>query len=341
MKKVIWAVVSLIIAIFTVMAVVSQSKSLSPADLLRALGDAKKLWLVLAVLLAAGFVWFEGTALRSILRSTGYKTKRSSAFLYSASDIYFSAITPSATGGQPASAFFMMRDGLPVGVTTAVLVLNLMMYTLAIVFMGLISIILCPGAFVDFGSVSKVLIIIGFVGLIFLSLLFLSILKRGEKVFILIAKFLRFLHRKKIIKNLDAKLSKLETMMHDYESCSEIIAGRKSVMLKAFFWNVVQRASQMAVPAVIYIALHGQGRFGFTVFAKQCLITIGFNFLPIPGGMGISDYMMVDGFTGIMGEDMAFQIEMLSRGITFYICVSICAVITLIGYLVGRKNQNA
>ncbi|MFR2128888.1 MAG: hypothetical protein ACLS4M_06675 [Eubacterium ventriosum] len=40
----------------------------------------------------------------------GYKRPFRKCLVYSSSDIYFSAITPSATGGQPASAYFMMKD---------------------------------------------------------------------------------------------------------------------------------------------------------------------------------------------------------------------------------------
>ena len=67
------------------------------------------------------------------------------------------------------------------------------------------------------------------------------------------------------------------------------------------------------------------------------MITIGYNFVPVPGAMGIADYLMVDGFSGIMSRDAAFELEMLSRGLTFYICVSISGVITLIGYLIRRR----
>ncbi len=56
-----------------------------------------------SVCLALSF--FEGEALREIVFHMGYPTKHKDAFVYSAADIYFSAITPSASGGQPASAF--------------------------------------------------------------------------------------------------------------------------------------------------------------------------------------------------------------------------------------------
>ena len=53
--------------------------------------------------------------------------------------------------------------------------------------------------------------------------------------------------------------------------------------------------------------------------------------------MGISDYLMIDGFTEIMGEKMAYSVELISRGITFYICVLISGLITLVGYCIKRR----
>ena len=66
-------------------------------------------------------------------KAFGYKRKFRKALVYSTSDIYFSAITPSATGGQPASAYFMMNDKIPGAVTTIVLLVNLTLYTTSII----------------------------------------------------------------------------------------------------------------------------------------------------------------------------------------------------------------
>ncbi len=75
------------------------------------------------------------------------------------------------------------------------------------------------------------------------------------------------------------------------------------------------------------------------VFAKQCLITIGYNFVPIPGGMGISDYLMFDGFSLMMGEETALNVSLISRGITFYMCVLISGIITFAGHMLTGRNR--
>ena len=83
----------------------------------------------------------------------------------------------------------------------------------------------------------------------------------------------------------------------------------------------------------------GNAALSTDVFAKQCLITIGYNFVPLPGAMGIADYLMLNGFSGIMNRDMAFHLEMLSRGMTFYVCVSLSGLITLLGYIIKRRRR--
>ena len=92
----------------------------------------------------------------------------------------------------------------------------------------------------------------------------------------------------------------------------------------------------MTVPMLVYAALGGQAGKLLMVYAKQCLVTIGYNFIPIPGGMGVADYLMIDGFSGMMGERLAYNVELISRGLTFYICVAASGILTFIGYFVGE-----
>ncbi|MBR4719736.1 MAG: flippase-like domain-containing protein [Lachnospiraceae bacterium] len=339
-KNMMWAFISLALAVLTVNTVLKQSRTMSFEDLLSALVSSDKQWLIPGIIFAALFVWFEGLAIRSILKDAGYKCSYQSGLLYSTSDVFFSAITPSATGGQPASAFFMYRKGIPAGVVSAVLVLNLMMYSVSVIILGIISICVIPQSFLDFNTLSRVLIILGFVVLIGLSLFFLSILKKGTVIFDLLSRFILFLNRKGIIRRTENRLQKIQKISADYEKCSKLMAENNKMLIHALVWNLLQRASQIVVPTFIYLSLGGNKSYAGLIFAKQCLITIGYNFVPIPGAMGISDFLMIDGFTEIMGRETAFSSVMISRGITFYTCVAICGIITLIGYLYGRKKND-
>lgn len=338
-KKVFWSIFSLLLAGLTLWAVLSQSEGLSIKDLINEAANSNKLWLACACLCVVIYIFLEGVAICSILKGVGYKRSLKRGMLYSTADIYFSAITPSATGGQPASAYFMIADGVPAGVTTAVLILNLMMYTISIVVLGLISIAINYKLFFGFKVLSKVLIIAGIIILSLFSAGFLSILRKGDKVFNLLARLLNFLHKKRLVHKFDSKMAKLEKTRVEFTDCSKMVAGKTGTMVKAFIWNLLQRASQIAVPAFMSLAFGKSGSTALNMFASQCLITIGYNCIPVPGAMGVADYLMVDGFTSLIGRADAFRVDMMSRGLSFYICVAVSGIITLVGYIMLRRRR--
>ena len=98
----------MVLAILTVRLVLKQCSDLSLSDFVTILKESDKPFLIMAIIASLLFIWFEGLAIISILKRAGYKHGPFDGLLYSTSDIYFSAITPSSTGGQPASAFFMI-----------------------------------------------------------------------------------------------------------------------------------------------------------------------------------------------------------------------------------------
>lgn len=335
----IWAIVSSILAILTIRVVLKQNKDMSLAELACVISSAQKSYLILGMACSALFIWFEAVALRTILKYAGYRRSVGQSLLYTTSDLYFSAITPSATGGQPASGFFMTRDGIPGGMATAVLMLNLMMYTISIVFLGGVSTVFSPGAFGEFGKISRILIAAGYVALTLLSIIFFILLKKEDLIFKPLAAIVSFLCDKHLLKGKERKLEKIYKIREDYARCAAVIAGRKRVLFWAFTWNCVQRAFQMIIPSLTYYSLGGEVGKVVRVFAKQCLVTIGYNCIPVPGGMGISDYLMIDGFSGMMSEQLAFNVEIISRSIMFYVCIAASGLFTLAGYLWGCKKR--
>ena len=74
---------------------------------------------------------FEALSIYLISRQLGHKGRLLSAMVYSSADIYYSAITPSASGGQPAAAYYMHKDGMNVGTASFTLVFNVVAYTAA------------------------------------------------------------------------------------------------------------------------------------------------------------------------------------------------------------------
>ena len=338
-KELFWTIITLILSVLT-MYICFEKSSLSVPDFIEAIRNANVMWLIPAVACMLLFIWFEGHSLTLISRSLGYPVKHRKGFLYASADIYFSSITPSATGGQPASAYFMYIDGLPAEVVTAALILNLTMYTLAIITLGLLSVIFFPSIFFRFPISCKVMILFGIFSMVLLTLCFIILLKKkvvllkaGSVIFYLLRK-LRFKHT----------AEKLETRftkgMEKYNLCVKELSGAKGLYSKTFFLNLMQRASQILVPVFVYFALHGDYSNGLMIFIIQCYVVVGSNFIPIPGAVGISEFIMFFGYSMLMTDEMAVGLAVASRGISFYICSIVTLFIVILGYIFIRFIKN-
>lgn len=325
-KKLLWSVLFVIIAVLTVYAVTSQNESFSFSDFVEFLGTLDVKYVICAFVAMLGFIFFEGFAIRTIASAFGYKRSITKNFNYSAADIYFSSITPSASGGQPASALFMIQDGIPGSVTTVILLINLVMYTFAIIAIGLFSFLINPGMFIHFSLLSKILIIVGCVTQLAIAFAFIMLLRHSNILYKICNFFLTLLAKIKIIRNLDGKRERLRDSISTYTEVVHLIKDKKLMLLKAFILNFMQRSSLIAVTVFAFLASGNELASALDIWVAQSMVVLGSNTVPIPGAMGVIDYLMLDAFGNIMSDGMAVNLELLSRTISFYFCVIICGI---------------
>ena len=337
--KIHWSLISLLLAALTLWAVFSQSKDLNPIDLLRMLEHADRRWLLASVAAMMGFIIFEGEALLCLLRHLNYPRSHRSGFLYSAADVYFSAITPSASGGQPASALFMIREGVSGAVVTVVLLWNLVMYTLAILTVGAGILLFFPEVFMAYPLPGRLLILIGFLVLALLALLFWGLLKRSSLLYNIGARCILLLHRLRLMRHPEHYREKLSYYVEEYRTSAEIAAGHRKMLFMTYFWDLLQRISQISVTVLMHMALSGDPRLSGKLWATQTYAAIGSNCVPIPGGMGVADYLMLEGFKNLFPPDYTVQLALLSRSMSFYLCIIISGLTVLAGYLFSNKKR--
>jgi len=327
------------IAVVSVWAVASQSRSFSLADFGEYIQQASLPWLLVAVASMLGFIFFEAYALLVLCRALGHKKTLWQGYIYSASDIYFSAITPSATGGQPASAYFMMKDGISGTCATPILIANLCMYTLSLILVSTITFVLRFDMFLRFSFPSQALIVAGYVVQIGLLIFFYMVLTHAPMLHRMCSAVLRVLCKLRILKNYPAKQAKLDGYVKRYHNQTKVIKEHPKAVWLCFLFNFLQRVCQVAVTLFVYVATSGKSFFeSIDLFFWQSYAVIGSNAIPVPGAMGISDYLMLDGFQNIMSEAQAVNLELLSRSLSFYSCVIICGISILIQYCWVKKR---
>ena len=330
-KKILYPAVFLLLIALTIGTIVSQNESFSAEGFADFVSAANLKYMVGAALSMLCYIMMEGMALLVLCRALGYERRLHCGMMYSAADIYFSAITPSATGGQPASAILMMRDGIPGAVTTVALLMNLALYTLSILVMSLMGCAVRPDIFGRFGPASRVLILVGFATQAGLLAGFLLLIFREKLMWRLVNFFSKILHKMRIFKNEEKFRAKLASLEQDYRQCAGRLHAHRPGLLLAFLLNFLQRLAIVLVPAFVYVGTGGAPGRLWDVIVTQSLVVVGSNAIPVPGAVGVADYLFLDGFEAIVPEPV--NLELLSRGISLYCCIALCALALLLSVL--------
>ncbi len=179
----------------------------------------------------------------------------------------------------------------------------------------------------------------GMLALSGLAILFYMLLKKRDIVRGLmtgLAMSLWRIHCKRLAKRLVKKLNKA---LDEYGQCVSLIFNNKAMLIKVYVLNLLQRLSQILVTLVAFAALHGDLRTLPKLLATQIYVVLGSNCVPIPGGVGVTDYLMLNGYKQLMEKTQAYQLEILSRGLSFYVCIFVSMATVAIGYLVLRKQK--
>ena len=339
--RVIWFLIFLLLAGLTLYAIICRTEDFSSQRMVEMLRGASPFWIACAFLCMLGFVLFEAMSLRSLTGFLGHKRSFWRNTVYSSADIYFSAITPSATGGQPASAVFMLRDQIPGAVTTMVLLLNIMLYTVSLLVVGILCFLLCPAVFFSFSRPSRILILAGFLfQALFVVALLLLILK--EKIILRLAGWgLKILHKLHLLRDVEKRQESLHRMAEEYRECLRTFQKGKGVVFRAFLLNLLQRLCNIGVSLCVFLAIGGSPELAMEVLVTQGFVVLGSNAVPIPGAVGVADGLFLDGFRGLMPNPPCA--DLLSRGISFYVCLLFCGSLTLIATVGNllRKRRNA
>lgn len=326
-----------ILAALSVWTVVSFGRGFSMEKFLEYLRMVSVPGLVGAVLAMLAYVVTEGLSLRFICGRLGCRVSLGRSLSWSATDIFFSAITPSATGGQPAAAVMMLHDGVPVAASSVALLLNLVCYTLSILILAPVSIFMWPEIFTQFGPVSMVLIVVGSLIQLGLAVVFILLIYKDQWIFRLAGGCLKLLSRLHLVGNLKRRLKALEKKMPEYRACARIVGKDKKLLIGVLGYNLLQRLALLMVPVCVFLGQGGALRQSPGILAAQACVVLGSNPIPLPGAMGVADYLFLDGYSRLVPD--VVSMELLSRGISFYGCFLICGLTVLVTRLVHRVQR--
>lgn len=296
-------------------------------------------FLALALLCLFLYILTEGVSMRVLSGALGHPYGAVKTIVYSAIDLYFSAITPSATGGQPAVAYYMAQDGIPLTKSTTLLLANLIQYTASLLFMGLIVLIIKPGLVLAGGKWILILFIIGVVLHVGMLVAFALCMFRQKMIRRLAGAVLHLLCKLRLVKNEEERLAAFDQQLLEYHECVVLVHKRPGLLLSVFIGNILQRVAMFSIAYFVYRALGLSAHSYWELMAVQIVIALAVNSLPLPGAVGAAEAAFLMLYTIIYSQEFLMPAMLLTRGVSHYLCFILCGIITIVNHIITMKTQ--
>ncbi|MDR0880246.1 MAG: flippase-like domain-containing protein [Clostridioides sp.] len=327
-KKYIFSIAFMIVAmILTGYYVFSQESLNSLIDILL---QVKIGYVLIGFSMMFIYLGCEAMGIKTVMKSLGKKVPFLESYGYSFVGFYFSAITPSASGGQPAQVYYMTKDKLNISYSSlTLLILSIFHQAVALVYA--IIMVVSRYSFLKsdlvgmkillvYGVVSNVILIGAMVGAMFSKKVLGNVIKGTVKL----------LSKIKIVKNLDKTMQTVDRQIAEYQKGAEHIKQNPTLILKVLFLTIVQITALFLVPFFVYKAFNLTGYKLIDLVAMQAILTLAVSSLPLPGSVGASETGFMTMFKVFFSGGLLIPAMLVSRLLNFYAFLVVSAVITFV-----------
>lgn len=301
--------------------------------------SVSKGWLLFGFVLVIIYVCSESVIIWYMMRELGKGIPLRNCIKYSFIGFFFSCITPSATGGQPAQIYYMNKQKVSIPVATLVLMIVTIMYKMVLVIVGFLVLFNRSFVLKYLGS-TRGFLYLGIALNVFCVVFMLILVFDPKLAKRMMWRLYSILERFKLLKRRKKERKKtLIRSMNKYHEAAAFFREHKLVMFNVLLISIFQRLCLFFVTYCVYRAFgfHEYGMLEIVVL--QGVISVAVDMLPLPGGIGASESLFMVIFRPIFGSATVLSAMLLSRGISYYGLLMISAIVTVYSHLtIGRKR---
>ena len=237
--------------------------------------------------------------------------------------MFYSNVTPAATGGQPMQVFAFKNRGVPVGVSSSSLAVKFFCFQFALLSGGAVLWLTQQSAVNACVGDAKWLIFAGF-GINGLSVAVVLLLAVNRNIVrAIIVLILKAGHKLRIIKDLERSSSRADAALDDFSASVDMLVHHPLQIFVLLVLSWIQIFLLMSASYCVYRALHMQGHSPLLLMSLQWLLFIAASFTPLPGASGVQEGGFFLFYESIFPKDLQFPALLLWRAVTYYMALLI------------------
>lgn len=240
--------------------------------------------------------------------------------------LFWSAVTPSSTGGQPMQIYLLYSMGIGIGYSTSRLMQKFMVFQVVLTSISFVSVFINLSfvAGSDNATLLIILVIFGFVSQLLVTgmiLLFSFSPNLSRKVIMACAKFL---HKIRIVKNIDEKVKGIDKQLNTFHTSNKDIYKKSKLIIPAVVLTFFQFIAMFAVPYFLYRALGFSQASPLDLISCQAFVNLMSGMIPIPGSSGAAELGFTAFFSSYFGDTLKGA-ALIWRVINYYGVVLVTA----------------
>lgn len=278
-------------------------------------------WLLAAIACFLMHAFSEGFIPYVFFRFQKVPIRLGASFSVGLIGMYYSSITPAATGGQPMQVYALKRHGVPAGVASSALAVKFFCWQSALLLLGAVLWFLDP-ALVRGNMLGGVwFLVIGFLvnGVTVFGVILLAINRNILRAIIVF--LVNVAHKLRIIKDKARTASRLDAALEDFHASVDFLTKRPQQFAVLFLLSLVQVLAMMSATFCVYRGLGLNESRYISVTTMATMLFIAASFTPLPGASGAQEGGFYLFFGSIFPQHLMFPAMFVWRFITYYLSI--------------------
>lgn len=307
---------------------------------LNALRSISPIWLLVCFLVWGCYMVLDTCSLYRFLRSQGYPLSFGYTMFVSIVGIYYSNITPGASGGQPMQVYYMKKRDVPIGIGTSAVTVKFFCFQLMLMLLGTAAWMFNQQYVYSQVSAGNMwILVIGYVfnSVSVLFVLMMAVSRRLVRLFIFI--FVWFGKKLRIVKDPAASIAKWEGNLATFHQSIMMLRKNPGELFLQLLIAATQVITLMFITVAVYFAFSLTGTSIIQLITIGLMLYISASYTPLPGASGAQEGAFALYFAGIFPPATLFVALLIWRFFTFYLSLIGGSLLSVFQSLIKKKEQ--
>jgi uncharacterized protein (TIRG00374 family) len=305
-------------------------KSGDITQIIAALRGIHKGWLLGAIGCFALYAFFEGFITFVFLHSQKVKVSLSDNLNIALVGMYYSSITPAATGGQPVQIYCLKKRGVPTGISSSALTVKFFCWQCAVLLIGGFLWIAQPELVKsNMSGGGMAFLIVGFFINAFTVVLIVLLSISRNIVRAIVIFVVNIGEKMRLVKNKALTASRADAALEDFHVSVNLLTKSPGQFFLLLLLSICEALSLMSIIYFVYRGLGLNAHPYSDLLTMQAMLHIAASFTPLPGASGAQEGGFYLFFESFFPKSIIFAAMFVWRFITYYLSI-ICGFIAVL-----------